>query len=163
MNNDLASDSTVWRALFGVHWWPLLLLYLCTRRPFVKEPPRMFLRWMTGPPLETGTRFRCCTVGELWRDSDSVSVMAVREKCDEKGLRADTAVSGVGSWERAPSRKAREGAHPQFFSVLSKNKPALYPLVKTGPPAPASPRGAARKTDCPPYCPAPSFSNNPAC
>jgi hypothetical protein len=36
-----------------------------------------------------GHRFRCCTVGELLRDSDWVSVIAVREKCDEKGLRAD--------------------------------------------------------------------------
>jgi hypothetical protein len=32
-----------------------------------------------------GRNFRCCTVGELLRDCDSVSVMAVREKCDEKG------------------------------------------------------------------------------
>ena len=31
-----------------------------------------------------GHRFRCCTVGELLRDSDWVSVIAVREKCDEK-------------------------------------------------------------------------------
>jgi len=36
-----------------------------------------------------GRSFRCCTVGELLRDSDWVSVTAVREKCDEKGLRAD--------------------------------------------------------------------------
>jgi hypothetical protein len=36
-----------------------------------------------------GHRFRCCIVGELLRDCDSVSVMAVREKCDEIGLRDD--------------------------------------------------------------------------
>jgi hypothetical protein len=53
-----------------------------------------------GPSLETGASFRCCTVGELLRDSDWVSVIAVREKCDEKG-----------------------------FSVLSK-KTALYSPVK---------------------------------
>ena len=34
-----------------------------------------------------GHCFRCCTVGELLRDWDCVSVMAVREKCDERGLR----------------------------------------------------------------------------
>jgi hypothetical protein len=32
-----------------------------------------------------GRSFRCCTVGELLRDCDSVSVMAVQEMCDEKG------------------------------------------------------------------------------
>src|SRR5258708_28583838 len=35
-----------------------------------------------------GHSFRCCTVGELLRDWDCVSVMGVREKCDEKGLGA---------------------------------------------------------------------------
>ena len=42
-----------------------------------------------GSVSEDGHRFRCCTVGELLRDWDCVSVIAVREKCDEKGLRAD--------------------------------------------------------------------------
>jgi hypothetical protein len=32
-----------------------------------------------------GRNFRCCTVGELLRDCDWVSVRAVQEKCDEKG------------------------------------------------------------------------------
>jgi hypothetical protein len=32
-----------------------------------------------------GRNFRCCTVGELLRDCDLVSVRAVQEKCDEKG------------------------------------------------------------------------------
>src|ERR1700704_6886666 len=50
----------------------------------VKEPPKMVLRRMIGPSLETGAGFRCCTVGELLRDCDLVSVLGVQEKCDEK-------------------------------------------------------------------------------
>jgi hypothetical protein len=46
-------------------------------------------------------RFRCSTVGELLRDSDWVFVIAVREKCDEKG---------------PPLLEKREKAHPQFVS-----------------------------------------------
>src|ERR1700674_5286585 len=71
-----------------------------------------------------GHRFRCSTVGELLRDSDWVSVIAVREKCDEKGLRAD---------EGHRSVRCRQFA-PQLFSVLSKNKPAFYSLVNLEPP-----------------------------
>jgi hypothetical protein len=56
MNNDLVGDSAVWRALFGVRSRPLLLLYLCIRCPFVKEPPKM-LRRIMGPSLERGTVF----------------------------------------------------------------------------------------------------------
>jgi len=49
----------------------------------------MVLRRILGPSLETGAVFRCCTVGELLRDCDLVSVRAVLEKCDEINLRAD--------------------------------------------------------------------------
>ena len=31
-----------------------------------------------------GRSFRCCTVGELFKDCDLASVRAVQEKCDEK-------------------------------------------------------------------------------
>ena len=55
MNNDLA----VLR--FGVHFSgcmvaasAALFVYWSS---FVKEPPKMFLRWMTGASLETGTVF----------------------------------------------------------------------------------------------------------
>ncbi len=84
---------------------------------------------MTDPSLETGTVFDAALSGNYCAICDSVSVMAVREKCDEKGLRADTAVSGVGSWEGAPSRKAREGAHPQLFSVYQKTNPRYIPSL----------------------------------
>ena len=33
-----------------------------------------------------GRNFPCCTVGELLRDCGCVSVRAVLEKCDERGL-----------------------------------------------------------------------------
>jgi hypothetical protein len=44
-----------------------------------------------------GRSSRCCTVGELLQDCDSVSVMSVQEKCDEKkvqfGLRVRRTVT----------------------------------------------------------------------
>ena len=49
MNNDLAEDSAVWRALFG---GGLTASPAC--RLLVKEPPKMVLRRMMGPSLETG-------------------------------------------------------------------------------------------------------------
>jgi len=49
----------------------------------------MVLRRMMGPSLETDAVFLCCTVGELLQDCDSVSVMAVQENCEEKGLGAE--------------------------------------------------------------------------
>src|SRR3981081_2960204 len=59
-------------------FWRVLVFMLSKKRR------KLFLRRMMGPSLETGRVFECCTVGELWRDCDSVSVMGVREKCDEK-------------------------------------------------------------------------------
>src|SRR6202163_1358496 len=53
-----------------------------------------------------GRNFRCCTVGELLQDCDSVSVIAVQEKCDEKGLGAASGHRNVGcrQFGRAPLR-----------------------------------------------------------
>jgi hypothetical protein len=84
MNKDLAGVSAIWRALFGVRGRRFYCLS-STYRLLFKEPPKMVLRRMMGPSLETGNSSRCCTVGELLQDCDSVSVMAVQEKCDEKG------------------------------------------------------------------------------
>src|ERR1700687_697557 len=80
MNKDLARDSTVWRALFGCG---VAASTACFH--VVKEAPKIVLRRMMGPVPRDGRSFRCCTVGELWRDCHSVSVMGVREKCDGKG------------------------------------------------------------------------------
>jgi len=49
-----------------------------------------------------GRGSRCCTVGELLRDCDSVSVTAVQEKCDDKeqgvrfGLRVRRTLKAYG-------------------------------------------------------------------
>jgi hypothetical protein len=76
-----------------------------------------------------GRSSRCCTLAELLRDCDLVSVMAGREKCDERGL----TVLGVGSSAGPPSaivqgrlsRKLEKGHTPSYFRLLSKN-PALH-------------------------------------
>jgi hypothetical protein len=54
MNKDLAENSAVWRALHGVRGrrFCCLFVYLC--RLVVKEQPKMVLRRMMGPSLETG-------------------------------------------------------------------------------------------------------------
>ena len=83
MNNDLAGAAGVWRALFEGAWWPLLLLYLCTLSSFCQRAAEDVFAVDDGSVSGDGHRFRCCTVGELLRDCDCVSVMAVREKCDE--------------------------------------------------------------------------------
>jgi hypothetical protein len=55
----------------------------------VKEPPKMVLRRILGSSLETGTVFDAALSGNYCRISDCVSVSAVQEKCDERGLRDD--------------------------------------------------------------------------
>src|SRR6267378_5002878 len=69
---------------FGVHFSGCGLTTSSACFHVVKEPPKMVLRRMIGPSLETGAGFRCCTVGELLRDCDLVSVLGEQEKCDEK-------------------------------------------------------------------------------
>src|SRR5258707_6446772 len=54
MNKDLAAVTAVWRALHGGMGSTLLLHFSSTSRPLVKEPPKMVLRRMMGPSLETG-------------------------------------------------------------------------------------------------------------
>src|SRR5260370_17012250 len=83
MNKDLAGLSAVWRALLGCG------VAACTAyRPLVKEPPKMVLRRMMGPSLETGAVFDAVLSVNYCANCDSVSVRAVQEKCDEKGLGA---------------------------------------------------------------------------
>src|ERR1700680_4753443 len=65
-----------------------------------------------GPSLETGAFFECCTVGELLRVCDSVSVMAVQEKCDEKGKEREVRKSSCvrRTWNPTPSASLRAGS-----------------------------------------------------
>ena len=81
MNKDLAGVSAIWRALFGV----AASNRLSTYRVLVKEPPKMVLRRMLGPSLETGAVLDAVLSVNYCANCDWVSVRAVLEKCDEKG------------------------------------------------------------------------------
>jgi hypothetical protein len=56
MNNDLAGDTAVWRALFGAAQSPILLLFVYLSSLFSKSR-RNDLRRIMGPSLETGAVF----------------------------------------------------------------------------------------------------------
>jgi hypothetical protein len=72
--------------------------------------------------------------------------MAVTVVCDEKSMVDKARECGhsllphkarsndVGCYS-APSRKAREGAHPQLFGQMLKDKPAFYVPVKMAHPS----------------------------
>ncbi len=85
MNKDLAGEAAVWRALFG----GCTVAASAALSSFCQRAAEDVLRWMTGPSLETGTVFDAVLSVNYCAILDWVSVMAVREKCDEKGLRAD--------------------------------------------------------------------------
>ena len=83
MNKDLAGVSAVWRALFGVLGCRFCCLFVYLSSLFSKSRRRCFAA-DNGSVSGDGRGFRCCTVGELLRDWDCVSVMRVQEMCDEK-------------------------------------------------------------------------------
>src|SRR6266478_526416 len=100
MNKDLGVDSANWRALFGGAGSPLILLVrllVVHLSSFVKEPPKMVLRRMMGPSLETGAVFDAVLSVNYCANCDCVSVRTVQEKCDEKkqggGVRTSCAAS----------------------------------------------------------------------
>ena len=66
----------------------------------VKEPPKMVLRRILGPSLETGTVFDAVLSVNYCANCDCVSVRTVQEKCDEKkqggGVRTSCAASDDG-------------------------------------------------------------------
>jgi len=72
----------------------------------------MILRRMMGPSLKTATVFDAALSGNYCVNCDSVSVIAVQEKCDEKGLGAASGHRNVRcrQFVRAPSRSTRRGA-----------------------------------------------------
>jgi len=79
MNKDLAGVSAIWRALGGVRIDRFYCLSACCQRSRENGFAADF-----GSVSGDGRSFRCCTVGELLRDCESVSVRTVLEKCDEK-------------------------------------------------------------------------------
>jgi len=148
MNKDLAGVSAVWRALFGVRSGRFGLLighFSSTYRLLVKEPPKMVLRRMMGPSLETGAVFDAVLSVNYCANCDSVSVRAVQEKCDEKGLGAASGHSNVRClhFGRAPfgypprlrsglrqtgqafSKSARRGAPPVILALLKQTRAIL--------------------------------------
>jgi len=88
MNKDLAGVSAIWRALHGVRG-RRFGGFICVLVVLLSKSRRRCFAADNGSVSGDGHSFRCCTVGELLRDSDWVSVIAVRGKCDEKCLRAD--------------------------------------------------------------------------
>src|SRR5216683_3407588 len=136
MNKDLALVSAVWRALFGV--W--VDRFCCLSSRCQRAAANGFAA-DDGSVAGDGRSSRCCTVGELLQDCDSVSVMTVQEKCDEKGLgaasghrnvrcrqfgRAPLRLSplgfarGFGKTGQAFSKSARRGAPPVVLCQHSK-------------------------------------------
>ena|SRR6202047_5188571 len=121
MNKDLAGVSAVWRALFGVRqrrFSPFLTAYLSTYRLLVKEPAEDGFAADDASVSGDGHSSRCCTLGEFSHHCDCVSVIALQEKCDEKGLGAGSGHCslrcrqfgwGPPSAQGSLSRKAREG------------------------------------------------------
>src|SRR6202790_810635 len=84
MNKDLAGVSAVWRALLGVQGGRFCC-FICVLVVLLSKSRRRWFAADFGSVSGDGRSFRCCTVGELLRDCDLVSVRAVQEKCDEKG------------------------------------------------------------------------------
>ena len=87
MNKDLTEVSAVWRALFGVRGRRFVLLIVYFSSTCQRAAEDGFTA-DDGSVSGDGRSFRCCTVGELLQDCNSVSVMAVQEKCDDKDLGA---------------------------------------------------------------------------
>src|SRR6266403_458445 len=108
---------------FGVHFsgCGVAALYCLssTYRILVKEPPKMVLRRMMGPSLETGSVFDAVLSVNYCANCDSVSVRAVREKCDEKGLGA---ASGRRNVRCRQSAGPPFGSPPRLRSGLRQNR-----------------------------------------
>ena len=102
MNKDLAGVSAIWRTLFGVRVTAFIGCF-----HVVKEAAENGFAADFGFVSGDGHSFRCCTVDELLRDCDSVSVRAVQEKCDEKG-------GSRGS--ENPMRETAVESHPFGFA-----------------------------------------------
>jgi hypothetical protein len=56
MNNDLAGDSAVWRALLGVHGGRFCG-FICVLVVLLSKSGRRYFAMEDGPSLETGTVF----------------------------------------------------------------------------------------------------------
>ena len=115
MNKDLAGVSAVWRALFGGG----VARFYCLSSRCQRAAENGFAADF-GSVSGDGRSFRCCTVGELLRDCDLVSVRAVQEKCDEKrqGREVRKSPCARRPWNPTPSASLRAGS---FRKVREKD------------------------------------------
>ena len=110
MNKDLAVDSADWRALFGARW----RRFHCFICPLVATFQRAAGDGFAADDASVsgdGHSSRCCTLEGFSQDCDCVSVIALQEKCDEKGL-------GAGSGHRSVRCRqfGRKGRTPSCFA-----------------------------------------------
>jgi hypothetical protein len=119
MNKDLAWVSAIWRALFGGAGSPLFRPLIVYLSPTCQRAAEDGFAADDGSVSGDGRSFRCCTVGELLRDCNSVSVIAVQEKCDEKGLGA---ASGHRNVRCRQFGRAPFGYPPRLRSGLRQNR-----------------------------------------
>jgi len=78
----------------------------------------MILRRILGPSLEAGAVLDVALSGKLLQDCDSVSVIAVQERCDEKGLGAASGHRNV----RCRQFAGPFGYPPRLRSGLRQNR-----------------------------------------
>ncbi len=156
---------------FGVHFSGCGVAACTPYYLLFKEPPKMVLRRMMGPSLEAGTVFDAVLSVNYCANCDSVSVIAVQEKCDEKRLGAASGrrnvrcrqfgralfgyplgfARGFGKTGQAFSKSARRGAPPVISCQHSKTS-ALWFLVKVAhPPVPWPTPEAQRSAGLPAF------------
>jgi hypothetical protein len=117
MNKDLEVDSAIWRALFGVR---VAAFAVCLH--VVKEPPKMVLRRILCPSLETGAVFDAALSGNYGAIAIRVSVTCGTGVCDEKGWKAGSG-SGAPPAYRSPLWLGRgEGVSEEFQAVGEREK-----------------------------------------
>ena len=117
---------------FGVHFSGCGLASSTACFHVVKEPPKNGFAADDRSVSGDGHCFRCCTVGELLRDCDCVSVRAVQEKCDEKAgrgraTRVGDGITGVGC-SAGPLLEKREKGRTRL-SGCSFRLPAPRPRL----------------------------------
>jgi hypothetical protein len=90
-----------WRGIlrFGVHFWGCGVAACTACLQCCQRAAENGFAADDGSVSGDGRSSRCCTVGELLQDCDSVSVMTVQEKCDEKGLGAASGHRNVRCWQ----------------------------------------------------------------
>src|ERR1700726_2057060 len=117
MNKDLAEESAIWRALHGGCGgtaFGALFVYLSSSCQRAAED---VLRRIMGPPLETGSVFDALLSVNYCAITICVSVMAVREKCDEKNQGREVARQRVGDGHCPTQAKTSVQSHDILYKM----------------------------------------------